>query len=979
MRGINIIGGLYFMKRQAQGRKRLLSIVLFVFMTFNLLSPIALATEVPKKAVAKPLVIMMEYKDYKFSDIDTKETDWRLRGIPGAEYTPGFVQELLFGESYYTGEEGQQFMSVRKYFNEITAGSYSFEGNVVGPYTAKEIASFYGSDRNNDGSDQDEAMLLVREAIQAVANDPNVDLSEYDVENRTGDGEFGVPDGVIDTVIVVHPGLGEEWGGGSLEDAAIWPFRCGFSWYDENNNELEKAVDTKSKEWKFDDFVIIAQDSASDMLIHEYGHVLGLPDLYGFSGSNPPVEWWCIMGGSYTGKEIAGTMPNSYGAYSREFLQNSFIKKGVDKPNWAYTETEDFTDIDENGLDLELNQAHERTEGKTDLFRMDLPNKETIITVPSSGDYAYFSGNDNDMRSWMKTTIDLTDYAKAKLQFKAWYKIDPYFDFATVRVNESGSTTFSAIQGNITTTKFDDWLMDNETEEQRLERNPGHGITDDSKGWVDAEFDLSNYAGKKIDLKFYFWTDGNTPEKGIYIDDIAVSGISAESFDPANPEANYTDIKTDDAEGDSIFDLSGGFSKSTGKINSEHYYLLEWRNVQEGKIDEGLAHVYYGWPEIGYDPGLLVWYVNKMYANSYYGKPDQQVKDHPGECFAGVVDADQNPVGYDYKDGKYYDDKRVDFNMHDAAFSLRMENKFTHNWGGGTVTKEISPYMVPDFDDSKDYTNPSNTQSGLNLPSYGIKILVTEEAKDRSSAKIHILNSSLNNKPVDYSDGLNVKKISVKGNNLELQVENDDSDDDDDLGDKAYISYIKKNTDGTVVEAKEELLLIKGVYKCSVDFLKNIEKGIYKVNFVVLEDEDGNARAIYNSEVHSGYGMDLSSGDIDNRKLTKPFNIKEIKTIDMNGEDKTKFSKGDTVLVNVKLEASEEINNAIVIIDVQDSKGVHCALRYAPYNNQISEYSLGFSTNDFKKGQSKVNVYILDNLNSKNPLSETGTFTFTIK
>ena len=38
------------------------------------------------------------------------------------------------------------------------------------------------------------------------------------------------------------------------------------------------------------------------MLCHEYGHVMGLPDLYGFSGSYPPVEWWCIMGGSYTGK-----------------------------------------------------------------------------------------------------------------------------------------------------------------------------------------------------------------------------------------------------------------------------------------------------------------------------------------------------------------------------------------------------------------------------------------------------------------------------------------------------------------------------------------------------------------------------------------------------------------------------------------------------------------------------------------------------
>src|SRR3712207_7182497 len=42
----------------------------------------------------------------------------------------------------------------------------------------------------------------------------------------------------------------------------------------------------------------------------------------------------------------------------------------------------------------------------------------------------------------------------------------------------------------------------------------GHGITDSSKGkWVDAKFDLSAFKGKKIDLRFRFRTDGNTPEE----------------------------------------------------------------------------------------------------------------------------------------------------------------------------------------------------------------------------------------------------------------------------------------------------------------------------------------------------------------------------------------------------------------------------------------------------------------------------------
>lgn len=1003
---------------------KFISVLLLLLMLFNVLPYSALAVESSsEKVVSKPLVIMMEYQDYKFSDIDTKE-EWRLRGIPGKNYTKEFVQELLFGEGYYTGEDEKQFMSVRKYYDEITAGNYCFDGKVIGPYTAEHEAAYYGSDRNGDGSDQDEAMLLVREAVQAAAEDPNIDLSEFDVENRTGDGEFGIPDGVIDTVIVIHPGIGEEWGGGSLKEAAIWPFRCGFTWFDENNFEMEKVVDHKGKEWKFDDFVIIAQDSASDMLCHEYGHVMGLPDLYGFSGSYPPVEWWSIMGGSYTGKDIAGTMPNSYGAYCREFLQKSFEDRKVQDPKWANYQRRTLNEINAKGMDIELHQAHERLDDTIDLVRIDLPKKETIITTPPSGEYAYFSGKGNDLRNSMKTTIDLTDYEKAKLQFKAWYKIDPYFDFATVRINEVGSEEWETVEGNITTTEVDDWIKENEPEERWKERNPGYGITDDSKGWVDAEFDLSKYAGKKIDLTFYFWTDSNTPEEGIYIDDIIISGVEKDeeeikldiSEEQTNPgesensieskqecedvqdvkqdaenksqessEKTWVTVFEDDADGEPKFDLSGGFTQSTGKIESDHYYLLEWRNSEEGKVDEGLKYVYYKWPNVSYDPGLLVWYVNEMWTTSY-GRPDQQTADHPGECFAGVVDADQNPIVWEMKDGSSSGiDARGDFMMHDAAFSLREEEELRVEWSNGAISKDNYRFMVPEFNDEKDYTNPSKPEAGLILPKYGLKVLVTEENKDRSKAKVHIMKGDIENNSADYSDGLNVKNIKIEGNTIIVEAENKGLRDN--LGEKAYMGYIKKDDKGNTIEAKEQLVLVDGIYKCSTDFLEKFEKGKYKVNFIILEDAEGNARAIYNSKVHSGYGMDLSSGDIDNNNITpalpedKPIKIKEIKALDKKGIEKTEFEKGNTVLINTTIDVieKEKVNDAIIIIEVKDKNGVPYALRYVPFKEGITEYSLGFSTYETEKGENTVNIYVWDNLEDRNPLSQSQKFIFIVK
>lgn len=1088
------------MKKRLQ-KNKLLSIILIVFMAINLMTPAVLASEVIEKKVetkveskaeAKPLVILMNYQDYKFEDIDSKESK-RMRKISGEDYTPELVKEMLFGENLYT-EDGKQFMTVRKYFDEVSGGCYYFNGDVVGPYTASHDAAYYGN--NDGGSDQDTAMLLAREAVQAVAKDSNVDLSKYDVENRTGDGEFNKPDGVIDTVIVIHPGIGEEWRGGSLGKDAIWPFRIGFSWYYENNFQVEKVIDYSNIERKFDDFVLIAQDSAQDMLIHEYGHVLGLPDLYGTNESEPPVKWWSVMGGSYTGKDIVGTMPVSYGAFCREKLQNIFEKKNVENSKWANIEKEDFSKISENGIDLELQQSHDSVKGKTDVYRINLPKKETIITEPTSGDYAYYSGNKNNLRNNMKKTLDLSNYDKAKLEFKTWYDIDPYFDFATVRVNVVGSEEFEAIKGNITTDKVADYVKD---EKERKERNPGQGITDKSNGWINAEFDLSKYAGKEIELKFYFWSDDNTPGEGIYIDDVKISGvvkgtkllkeeilnpvseekpaesdnesnqielgkkvegkftednynhnyglvlseeknisIAAEykkdsgitwaiyttsgsaiawpgkeevkiptgtydfaiyctgenktgnySFtvseksvvpEPEDPEEKWETIFEDDAEGETTFDMKGGFTKSTGKSVNDQYYLLEWRNVEEGKIDEGLKHVYFEWPEIGYDPGLLVWYVNYRWMDEN-GDPNQQVAEHPAECGVGVVDADQNTVGYDYRDGNYYDDKRTDFNMHDAAFGLKRGSKLYYDWGGGTISKDKHTFMVPDFNDEKEYTKTVySALTGLKLTNYGVKILVTDQTSDSSSAKIHIMNSKLENNPVDYSDGLNVKNIKINADSIEVQAENKGLTDN--LGEEAYIGYVKKDAAGKFIEAKEELVLKDGVYKCSTNFLSTIEKGKYQINYVVLEDAKGNSRAIYNSKVNYGYGTDLSSGDIDNDNLVpdnKPVEIKKIKALDKNGAEKKEFEKGNTVLINVTLEAKKELENAVIIIEVQDKNGVPSALRYVPYNKVINEYSLGFSTYELEKGQSNVNIYVWDNLSNKTPLCETEMFKITVK
>lgn len=996
------------------------------------------------KIVSKPLVILMDYADYSHEELDKKE-DWSIKGLKGSDYTPELFEEMLFGEDTYIGSDGKEYMTFNKFYKEVSGGSYSIRGKVAGWYKAKNEAAYYGADRNGNYSDQDEALELVKEAIQAVAKDSNFNLSDFDIENKSGEGDYFKPDGVIDTVIIIHPGIGEEWGGGSLGESAIWPFRRGFTWYydDEMKGEYYKIEDHEGKEWLFDDFIIVAQDSALDLLIHEYGHVLGLPDLYGSSGSNPPVEYWSIMGGSYTGESIKGSMPNCFGAYGREYLQNSFEEKGI-QTNWMNQRVINLEDIDQQGIDIELNQSSSRGSG-VDTVRINLPEKTTTITTPFNGEFAYFSGNENNLRNSMKTTIDLSNYEKAELKFKTWYNIDPGFDFATVRVNEVGKEDeWETVEGNITTTEVDDWLIDNETEEEIKERNPGHGITGDSNDqWIDADFDLTKYCGSKIDLTFYFWTDTNTPGKGIYLDDIRIIADGEEIFfdgaegetriksergaieeieetkiaeepkpleeseveemesveelkeegkdinevevgveeetkpvEESEIEENEKVVKEIETYTKDGFELNG-FTKSNGVEKSEHYYLLEWRNSQKGKVDEGLAHINTFWKNIGYDPGLLIWYIDTKWIDDY-GKPDQQVEDHPGQAFVGIVDADQNPIIWEMPNGEWGIDPRADFIMYDAAFGLREQKEFTHTWSNTAVTKDNYLLMNPEFNDNKDYTNPSNPQTGLQLSKYDLKILVTEENQDRSKAKIHIMRGNKDNVNVDFNnDGLTINSIKVEDGNIIIDAKNNNSYED--LGDKAYIGYIMKDKNDKLIEQKGKLELIGGRYIASTDFINGIG-GICEVNFIILEDTLGNTKAFYNSNVHSGYGMDLSGGNIDISER-KPIQIIKITSVDKMGKEKNEFDLGNTIFVNTKIKILEEesINKGIVMIEIKDKNQVPYASRFVPINKDITEYSLGFSTYGLEKGEHTVDIYVWDSLTNMKPLSSSKSMKFVVK
>ena len=639
------------------------------------------------------LVLLVEFPDFPHNSIQPDESDMYYE-----DYVKEHYQDMIFGEDGYEGPNGEDLISMKQYYEEQSNGAYTVDGTVAGWYMASKNAAEYGGNYPSEDDSDKNARGLVKEALNAAAADPSVNLAEYDQEDRydlDGDGDFREPDGLVDHLMVVHSAVGEEAGGGQLGSDAIWSHRwnLGSIFPIEGSPEPEEDYFGAGSMYAYD-YTIEPADGAAGVFAHEYGHDLGLPDEYDtqYSGAGEAVSYWSIMAsGSWAGA-LPGTEPTGFSAWSKEFLQ------AAQGGNWLKYDEVDLDEIDKKGLEVYLDQAN--TKGTNlDALRINLPDKETEINTPFSGEFEYFSGSDNDLDNSAVMNVDLSNASSAELTFKTWYDIEEDWDYGSIQVSEDGEN-WTAIQGNIT------------TETNPYDNNPGHGITGVSNGWIDATFDLSAYAGKDVQVKMNYWTDGAAINPGFYVDDIRVT-------------ADGNELLFDDAEGEPKVELDG-FTKDKGVKVSEHYYLLEWRNHQG--VDEGLDHIRRGASLMSYDPGLVVWYVDNKYSDNWTGI-------HPGEGFLGVVDADQHELFW--SDGTV---AQTRYQIHDAAFSLRKDEKMFIDYSkllGRTMTDKKNQF-VKEFNDKKSYLNEAIPDAGRNVPQYGLKFKVTGEATDRSVGRVLI-------------------------------------------------------------------------------------------------------------------------------------------------------------------------------------------------------------------------------------------------
>ena len=208
--------------------------------------------------------------------------------------------------SYYKsslGDEKEGAKSMYNYFKQQSDGKYVPPIDVMGPVTLENGYAYYGSN-DAQGDDKHPAEMVV-EACKALDNE--VDFSQYDTNS----------DGFVDNVYVIYAGRGEADGGAA---ETIWPHQ----WDVFSAERFQVQLDgVYIRSYACSNELDWSNAYSMGTPLHEYSHVIGLPDYYDTEyGTNSeerrtPGEWSLMDAGSYNDD---GMTPPNYSIYDKYYL-----------------------------------------------------------------------------------------------------------------------------------------------------------------------------------------------------------------------------------------------------------------------------------------------------------------------------------------------------------------------------------------------------------------------------------------------------------------------------------------------------------------------------------------------------------------------------------------------------------------------------------------------------------------------------------
>ncbi|MEO3815600.1 immune inhibitor A domain-containing protein [Plantactinospora sp. B24E8] len=634
---------------------------------------------------------------YDGSPTDDNSTIWRS----------DFNRQSYLDLMYAKGKE-----SMADFYLKQSGGRYTVGGDVSEWVKVPFNEARYGS---NEIPERDGYWNFIKDTAtswyesQVAAGKTQAEIKQYlaqfdiwDRYDHDGDGNFNEADGYIDHFQAVHAGEGEEAGGGAQGEDAIWSHRWG-AFTDLAGSagpDFNKAGGVQigdSGLW-IRDYTTEPENGGLGVFAHEYGHDLGLPDLYDTQGGDNGVGFWSLMAsGSWLnhGKQDIGSTPGYMDPWSKLYL------------GWLNYSTVDW----DSGTTYATLGAAGDTDGLAQAVVVNLPDQEVTIPLntPFEGEREWWGGTGDNSNNTLTRTLDLTGATSATLAAKLWYQIEENFDYLFAEVSTDGGSNWTKLSHPL--------IEENET-----------GIDGSSGGqWVDLNLDLSAYAGQTVQFRYRYQSDTGTNLAGAFLDNISLV-------------KNGATVWTDNAETEQPEWTTRGFTRSTGSIVEDRpqFYIAEYRTYYgyDKTLETGPYN--FGWQNSKPDfverfknhQGLLVWYVN-------YAYEDNDTIDHPGFGLNLPVDVRPGPITVPGVGN--ITNRRSSY---DATFSKFTKPAQTFHLNGQAVTvPKLNP--VTTFSDSNPdrYWSPQNPMNSVKVAGTGTKIeLILENRLITDLAIIKVTN-----------------------------------------------------------------------------------------------------------------------------------------------------------------------------------------------------------------------------------------------
>ncbi len=609
------------------------------------------------------------------------------------------------------------FNRMADYYERQSSGRYSVDGDVVEWVKVPFNERRYGSnDCDVDGDIQigvpgsadsivcSNTWFLIRDAMafwvkaQLAAgktmDQVNQYLSTFDVWDRydiDGDGKFNEPDGVIDHFQIVHAGGDEAAGDPIYGQDAIWSHRwqaqlsgtagCPFDIAGVRSTRIGMGgtssgvqIPQNLTDYCVFDYTIQPENGGLGVFAHEYGHDLGLPDLYDTSGNTGGAEnstaFWTLMS---SGANIGDGRPDGIGDDPTDLGAWEKFQLG-----WLNFEVADAGEASTH----RLGPAEYNTRDAQGLFVV-LPPKQVTVDLgdPFEGPDFFYSGSGDDLDNTMTKSVTV---GAGAFSARVRYAIEQDWDYAYLTVNGTPVATNLSTSTNPNGQNF------------------GNGITGSSGGnWVPLTANLSAFAGQTVNLGFRYWTDGAAVESGLQVDDITLDGTAHDTGWTLN-----------------------GFRVTTGQETTPYFNAYVAEKRQYTSYDSSLKTAYnFGflntkpdWVEsYPYQDGLLISYWDGSFT-------DNNVGDHPGEGLILPVDA--HPTFHHAANGDLLRPRILSF---DSTFSKQDTKAITVNINSQPTTIPAQK-AVDTFDDTKDWWFENDGHGGASHQGrykpgwYGVKV-----------------------------------------------------------------------------------------------------------------------------------------------------------------------------------------------------------------------------------------------------------------